>query len=233
MNVARRFLVAELVWAGGIFVVMLPLALMDSEPISASQVLRWLVRALGLGAFPAGIAVGRDLVAGPNRWGSLFAAVAAACAVGVVSVVLIDVLAPRLDHEARTLAQYLERMESRAPEWESRNHAAWAFFTTLFVPVNTLLYALVGVQLAVWTPRAFPLAARRLVYWAVGLGLLISAYAIWDTTYEAIVIRAAGDLSFAAFYTLLIPFSLCAGFALPTLAFLRQPDRFSSPESEH
>jgi hypothetical protein len=59
------------------------------------------------------------------------------------------------------------------------------------------------------------------LYWAIGLGLMITGYAVFDSTYETIVLHTAAYVDFAAFYTLLIPAGICAGLGLPTLALLR------------
>ncbi|MGH7467859.1 MAG: hypothetical protein ACRENP_07695 [Longimicrobiales bacterium] len=60
-------------------------------------------------------------------------------------------------------------------------------------------------------PARLPRPLRRALYWVVGVGLLISGAAIWDTTYETIVLNTAADASFAAFYTILIPAPRGAG----------------------
>jgi hypothetical protein len=81
--------------------------------------------------------------------------------------------------------------------------------------------AAIILQVGIWARYALPLVLRRLLYCMVGLGLMVSGYAVFDTTYEGVVLHTAADVSFAALYTLLIPASVYAGFTLPTLALLR------------
>lgn len=222
MNVSRKFLMAELAWAAGIFVLMVPLALLDSDPPSWVRYVRWLARALGLAAFPAGIAIAHDVFAHPRSWRPLLAAAAAATLVAVILFALTGLVMPLLSEDARTLPQLANDMSTPTHSWERRNHAAWAFFSTLLVPLNALLFAAIGVQVGIWASYTLPFMLRRLLYWVAGLGLVISGYLVWDTTYETIVLHTAANASFAAFYTLLIPLSICAGLALPTLALLRR-----------
>jgi hypothetical protein len=221
MKVAGRFLLAELVWALGIFVLMVPVALLDNDPPSTASVLRWLARAVGLAAFPAGITIAPAVFAHARPWHSLLLALAAASAVSVVVFMLVAVVAPLVSEHARTIPQLVAAMSAAAGSWESRNDAAWAFYSNLFAPLNALLFAAIGIQVGIWARYSLPLPLRRALYWAVGLGLLISGYAVWDTTYEVVVLHTAADVSFAAFYTVLIPASICAGLALPTLALVR------------
>jgi hypothetical protein len=222
MDVARRFLLAEAVWATGIFLLMLPVALLDNDPPSSAHVIRWLARAVGLAAFPAGITIAPIVFADERPWRLLLPAFAAASAVSVAVFVLTAVIPPIVSDRASTLPPLVAAMSGATESWETRNAAAWDFYTNLFAPLNALLFAAIGVQVGIWARYSLPLPLRRALYWAVGLGLLISGYAIWDTTYEAVVIHTAADVSFAAFYTVLIPASICAGLALPTLALVRR-----------
>ena len=222
MKVAGRFLLAEVVWATGIFLLMLPVALLDNDPPSTMHVFRWLARAIGLAAFPAGITIAPVVFAHTRPWRPLLLALAAASAVSAVVFMLVAVIPPLVSDHARTIPQLLAHMRAAGGSWESRNDAAWAFYNNLFAPLNALLFAAIGVQVRIWARYALPLPLRRPLYWAVGLGLLISGYAVWDTTYEVVVIHTAADASFAAFYTVLIPASICVGLALPTLALTRR-----------
>jgi hypothetical protein len=222
MKVAGRFLLAELVWATGIFVLMVPVALLDNDPASSARFIRWLARAIGLAAFPAGITIAPVVFAHARPWRPLLLALAAASAVSGSVFVLIAVVSPLVSDDARTIPQLVAAMSAADGSWESRNDAAWDFYNNLFAPLNALLFAAIGMQVGIWARYSLPVPLRRALYWAVGLGLLISGYAIWDTTYEAVVIHTAADVSFAAFYTVLIPASICAGLALPTLALARR-----------
>jgi hypothetical protein len=224
MKVAGRFLLAELVWTAGIFVLMVPVALLDNDPPSTAHIIRWLGRAVGLAAFPAGISIAPIVFADARVWRSLLLGLAAASAVSLAKFVLIAVIPPLVSDDARTIPELLAVMRTAGESWEARNAAAWSFYTGLFAPLDALLFAAIGVQVGVWARYSLPPSLRRALYWAVGLGLLISGYAVWDTTYEAVVIRTAGDVSFAAFYTVLIPASICAGLALPTLALVRRDE---------
>jgi hypothetical protein len=221
MNVRVRFLAAELAWTAGILALMVPMALLDNDPPNAAHFIRWVARAIGLAAFPAGISVAPAVFGEKRAWRPLGSAFAAASVVAVVAFALLALVVPAVAEQERTIPQLLSAMSTDGESWETRNDAAWDFYTILFAPVNALLFAAIGVQVGAWSRHSLRPAIRRPLYWAVGLGLLISGYAIWDTTYETIVLHTAADASFAAFYTLLLPASICAGLALPTLALVR------------
>jgi hypothetical protein len=220
MKLAGKFLVAELVWATGIFVLMLTIALL-SEPRSTAAFVWWLARALGLAAFPAGVAIAASVFADARPGRQLAQALATAAAVGVLVFILVGVLRPSLGNDS-ALPQLLNVMSASDGSWESRNDAAWDFYSSFFSALNVVLFAAIGLQVGVWAGYSLSASLRRALYWAVGLGLLISGYAVWDTTYEVVVLHTAADVSFAAFYTVLVPASLCAGLALPTLALVRR-----------
>ncbi|MEX2152845.1 MAG: hypothetical protein WD825_05850 [Gemmatimonadaceae bacterium] len=222
MKLVGRFVVAELVWATGIAVLMVAVAVLSSDPLSAADFVRWLARALGLAAFPAGIAIAPAVFDGSRPWRQLLHAVVAATTVCVVVFALLGAVAPAVSEHGRSLPRLIQEMSAATENWESRNDAAWVFYTTLFAPLNALLFAAIGIQVGIWSRYSLPQPLRRALYWAVGLGLLVSGFAVWDTTYETIVLHTAADTSFAAFYTVLIPASVCAALALPTLALARR-----------
>jgi hypothetical protein len=221
MKIIQKFLIAEAVWGTGIFVLMIFITRLDPDPLTASHYVNWLGHAFGLAMFPAGIAVSHDVFPAGESRRRLLAAAAAAGAVALFLFVLTAFIAPRLGDGTRSLWQLMSDMNAVAAGWEKRNDAAWRFFSVLFKPVNALLFAAIGLQVGVWARYALPFVMRRVLYWAVGLGLLISGFSVYDTTYETIVLSTSADVSFAAFYTLMIPAALCAGLALPTLALLR------------
>jgi MFS family permease len=206
-------------------VVMVAVDAMSSEPVSTHRVLRGVASALGLATFPAGVTVATALLAQSGRWRSLLYFIAAAVAVSVI-VLGVSIAAPPLGDGTRSLAERLRAMSDAAESWETRNDAAWAFLATLLAGPRALLFAAIGVQVGIWANFSVPRALRRPLYWAVGLGFVLSGAAIWDTTYETIVLHTEADASFAALYTLLLPLSVCAGLGLPTLAVFRDVSRF-------
>ena len=220
MSAARKFLLAELVWTTAIFLLILPIAIVSADPGDAAEYLRWLTRALGLAAFPAGIAVAGDVFDRPDPWHPLLSVVGAAAVVAALVFALFTFAVTPLGADA-TLPQLVRDMSATEGSWESRNHAAWTFYSILLAPVQALLFAAIGIQVGMWAVHAMPAALRRVLYWVIGLGLMVSGYSVFDTTYEGVVLHTAGDVSFAAFYTLLVPLGICAGLGLPTLALLR------------
>jgi hypothetical protein len=220
MKVVRTFALAELVWAIAIFLLILPVTVLTADSLSATVYMRWLGRALMLAAFPAGIAIAGDVFATPRPWRSLCAAVTAASIAAALVLAVFAVAVPLLGEE-RTLPQLALAMRATNGSWGSRNDAAWDFFSTLLTPITALLHAAIGLQVGLWATHAVPPVLRRLLYWAIGLGLMITGYAVFDSTYETIVLHTAAYVDFAAFYTLLIPAGICAGLGLPTLALLR------------
>ena len=220
MKTVRRFLVAELVWASAIFLLIMPITIASSDPLTAEQYIRWLGRALVLAAFPAGIAVGKEARSDPRPWRPVLGGLVAASAVALLLLAVIAVLLPVVG-DSLSLPLLADRMSADSQSWETRNDAAWDLYGTLFVPVHTLLMAAIGMQVGVWASYALPAVLHRLLYWLVGLGLMLSGYSVSDTTYEVVVLHTAADVGFSAFYTLLLPAGICAGLALPTLAYLR------------
>jgi len=224
MKIAQPFFAALALWTAGILVVMLPMALLDDYSQATAHFIRLIGRSIGLAAFPAAIAVAPAVFRRPQPWPELGSFLAAAGAVSLTVFVMTTVLAPLVDHQVRTLPQLSRDMSSSMASWETRNHAAWVLFTSAFAAVNAFLHALIGIQIGAWAPRSLALPVRRAFYWMVGLGLLVSGYAVWDTTYETIVLHTQADAGFAAFYTILIPASICAGLALPTFALFQRGD---------
>jgi hypothetical protein len=221
MNVARKFLVAELLWTVGIALLILPITILTSDSLSTLGYIRWFGRALSLAAFPAGIAIAGDVFCGPRPWRLMLAGLAAASIVGLLLFALLALVAPLLNGEARSLPQLVRDLSTPANSWETRNDAAWDFYQAFFAPAQAVLLAAIALQVGIWARYSMPSMLRRGLYWVVALGLIVSGYAVADSTYEGIVLHTAADVSFAAFYTLLLPAGLCAGLALPTLALLR------------
>ena len=220
MKVFWKFLAVELAWTAAIFALIVPVMILSSEPLSPAEYLSLLGSALELALFPAGISVAGTVFARPRTWRPVLAAIGATALVAALLFELHAVVIPHLS-EAMTLPRLFATMNAETSEWESRNHAAWAFYRALFAPVSAFLLAAIGIQIGAWTPHALPPALRRLLYWVVGLGLILSRYTVTDSTYEVVVLHTAAFVDFAAFYGLLVPAGICAGLALPTLALLR------------
>lgn len=220
MKIFWRFLLAELIWAAGIFALVLPLTILSSGPLSTTELMRWLGHAVRLAMFPAGIAVAGNMTAEPRRLRPWLGALAGAVVVAAYLFLLHAVAIPAVGNEPM-LPQLVRDMTAAANSWETRNHAAWMFLAGLLTPVQALLLAAIGVQVGIWTPHAVAPPLRRLLYWIIGIGLAVSGYSVWDSTYETIVLHTSWFVGFAAFYTLLVPAGIAAGLALPTLAVLR------------
>jgi hypothetical protein len=225
MRVAGRFAIAELLWATGLSVVIIVVEAMSSEPLSAHRVLQGVANALALAMFPAGVTVAPAVLGQSRRWQGLLHFIAAAVAVSAV-VLALSIAAPPLGDGTRGLGALLQAMGNLNESWETRNHAAWVFLSTLLAGPRSLLLAAIGLQVGIWASFSVPRSLRRPLYWAVGVGLILSGAVIWDTTYETIVLHTEADASFAALYTLLLPLSVCTGLGLPTLAAFRDPSRF-------
>jgi hypothetical protein len=207
MKVFWRFLIVELAWTAAIVALIVPVTILSSEPLTAAEYLGLLGSALELALLPAGISVAGPVFAPPRTWRPLLGA-------------LYAVVIPQLN-DSMTLPRLAATMSAETSDWESRNHAAWVLYRALFAPVYAFLLAAIGVQVGAWTPHALPPALRRLLYWVVALGLIVSRYIVTDSTYEVVVLHTAALVDFAAFYGLLVPAGICAGLALPTLALVR------------
>jgi hypothetical protein len=218
MTAARRFLVAQGMWTAGILILMLPMALLDNDPLSAALFLRWMARAVGLAALPAGIAAARTVFADERPWRQIAGVAAAAVGVSAIVFALLALAMPMGD--GRSLAALARAISTGSESWETRNNAAWVFYNAFVAPINALLFAAIGVQAGCWASRFLSRPVERTLYWLIGLGLLLSGAGIWDTTYETVVLHTSANAWFAVFYTLLIPGAVCTGLALPTLALL-------------
>src|SRR5262245_30223753 len=125
MKLVGRFLAAEVVWATGIFVLLVVVGVLSSDPPSSEETLGWLARALGLAAFPAGISIGPAVFDQPGAWRRLLWAALAASLVGAAVVLLQGVVIPLVARDARSLPDLLHTMNTLTESWESRNDAAW------------------------------------------------------------------------------------------------------------
>jgi hypothetical protein len=218
--IASTFTVATLLWTAGLSVVMIAIDAMGSEPLSTYRILRGIAGALGLAAYPAGVTIAPAVLRQPRQWAPLLLAAAAAVAIGAVALAL-SIVAPPIGDGTRGLAERLRDMGDVSESWETRNDAAWAFVSTLLTGPRAFLWAAIGLQVGIWATFSLPPLLRRPLYWAVGVGLVLSGAIIWDTTYETIVLHTEADAGFAALYTILLPLSICCGLGLPTLAVFR------------
>ena len=225
MTAAARFVTVTLLWAAGLAVLIVVAGAIGDEPLTASRFLRWAPSVLGLAMYPAGVAVASVLIGESPPWRLLLHLVAAAVAVSAI-VLVLSIVAPNGD-STRSLAALLAVTRDPGESWETRNHAAWTLVTALLAAPRALLLAAIGVQVGFWGEYGVARALHRPLYWVVGIGLMVSGVAIWDTTYEVVVLHTGADASVAALYTLLLPLSVCAGLSLPTLTVLSNPARFS------
>jgi len=228
MKLVRKFLVAELIWGAGILTVIVVVDLASNASSSGAQFVSWFARALTLGAFPAGISVAADIRDAPNPWSPAFQAIGGALVVAILVFVLDGLIVPA-SGQARSLVELARTMGAAAESWETRNDAAWRLLTTLFAPVQVMLMGAIGAQVGLWAGYALPRSLHRPLFWLAGIGLVVTSMAMFDTTYETIVLHTAADARFAAFYTLLIPASICAGLGLATLALMRGADLTRKP----
>ena len=219
LQLSRRFLVAVLVWTGGLFVLIVSVALLAHDSSSPAQFVRWLASAIGLAAFPAGIAIAPAIFHGTHPWRQVAGALLCACIVGAVVFLLMAFGVPMAGDYAMEPSQLWSAMRSEG-DWETRNHSAWHFSLLFLAPFRASLFAAIGLQVGIWANRFPTPGLRRLLFWVVGLGLLVTGAGIFDTTYETIVLHTQAYVGFAALYTVLLPLSVCAGLALPTLALL-------------
>jgi hypothetical protein len=224
MSAANRFVTVTVLWAAGLAVLIVVAGAIGDEPLTASRFLRWAPSVLGLAMYPAGVAVASVLIGESQPWRVLLHVVAAAVAVSVI-ILAVSIVAANSD-STRGVAALLATTRDPGESWETRNHAAWTLVTALLAGPRALLLAAIGVQVGVWAEYGIPRSLHRPLYWVVGIGLMVSGIAIWDTTYEVVVLHTSADASVAALYTLVLPLSVCAGLGLPTLTVLSNPARF-------
>jgi hypothetical protein len=219
----RSFLVLTLAWAVAIFLPMVALELL-SDPIDPAQYARWLARALAIAVFPASITLSSRVATRSRPWRVVRDTAAAAVVIAFAVLVLMAWLPAVLGDENRSVLRLAITMRTSGASWETMNNASWRYFEALLSPAQALLYSAIGFQLGIWGPRAMTQAWCRVLYWCVGLGLIIVNFGVADTTYETIILRTAADVRFASAYAFLLPAGIAAGLFVPTLAVLRRPE---------
>lgn len=221
MKIATRFLIAELLWAGAIMVLIVPITLLSGQDnMQTVQIMRWLGHSFALAALPAGIAVANDVHNAPGT--ALPPLLLVVSLMAFMVWALLGIVGPAVSPDDPDFFRMLATMRASEGSWIAYNHTAWLLMMTVSETISTFLYAGIGVQLGIWATRAFTPAVRRLLYWAVAVGLLISSFAVTDTLYEKVVVHTNGPVEFAGLIGMLMPLGLCFGLMLPTVGLLKQ-----------
>jgi hypothetical protein len=219
---SSRFLIVAFAWTA---VIALPLIALELLPSGTDRprIALTLGRVLVFAAYPAGIAAARDVL-GARPWRAIAGAGTGATMLAITVLLSLAWLPELLGPRGTGFASLVATMHSAGSQWETLNDAGWRYYGAFVASAQAMLYAAIGVQVGLWVPRAVATSFRRLLYWAIGLGILVSAVTVTDATYELVVLHTAADARISVLYALLLPLGIAAGLSLPTFALLRRGD---------
>lgn len=203
----------------------------------------WAGLALVLAAYPAGLAVSREVLPdGPLVWRPVVEVTLAAAAVCVLTLIMAGYIGPVVlrslaDNatagvmESGTLSlgelrdairESGERAQTHPDGntiavWLDVNRLSWDYLRRTDGSVLPLLFGWLGILTGFWsrlTPRP---DVRQLQHWAIGLFLIMSTYLAGENSYELIVLRAAGPVAFTGDFVLIVPTLLLMGLGWPAV----------------
>ena len=248
MKIFLEFLKAVGIWTAILLVLLSLIGLVLGQGF-AEVLSHWPVwggLALVLSAFPAGIAVVDDVFPRTGGvdvrafgWGT-----ASAGTVALVTFVLVAYLGPaavrgdgsnvapgepnamtlnQLKREAQLAAVQVEQAVGRdglSMEWRKANILVWHYTRRLAGVAQPLLFAAIGVLTAFWARRLGKRELARVLYWTMGLFLVVSTYLAGENGFELVVLQSAGPVFFVGLFVLIIPPALVLGLGIPTAVLL-------------
>jgi uncharacterized membrane protein len=245
MALFTSFLSRLLVCSVLILLVLMGMALLGGghEGVLRS-LLVWGAFALTLAAFPAGIAVARDvfpggrLALGPLAWAS------GACAlVSLLVLVLAGWLGPmalrgnadRADDpmtmtlgELRDAARAAAERAEAAPDptladWLPANRLAWHYVRRTDGSALPFMFGLLGLLVGYWSSKVERVELVRAQQWAMGIFLLVSTYLAGENGFELVAMRSSGPAFFAGDFVLIVPATLLVALGWSTLVATALP----------
>ena len=221
MSIAKRFLLANLLWAAAITLLVVPISLATVHGLTFVQHLRWLGHSLALAALPAGLTVGGDVFRPGRTFRNLLALSGAEA---LVMAVVLALLAYATKIDDLNLIALLSRNSAAetAGGWQVWNQLVWPFYITAAEAVSVPIYAGLGLMVGAWAEQLLPQTARRIIYWALSLTMIAATYLITENSYEMLVIKTNGPAAYSAFFMLLIPFGMYVGLLLPSISLARR-----------
>ncbi len=129
----------------------------------------------------------------------------------------------QLKREARLAAVQVEQAVGRdglSMEWRKANILVWHYTRRLAGVAQPLLFAAIGVLTAFWARRLGKRELARVLYWTMGLFLVVSTYLAGENGFELVVLQSAGPVFFVGLFVLIIPPALVLGLGIPTAVLL-------------
>lgn len=246
MALISKFLTQLAIWTGLLLLAFTALSALGGWTEAIAHLPAWAGRALGLAAFPAGLAVSRDVLPDglPSR-SVLGTMLGLTVGLSVTTFALANWVGPAAQRsigqdvglngvEAATMSYGTLRREvvsaidvaeqraevSTIEHWLPANALLWQHDMRTLGSVLPFLFGWIGVLVGFWT-RLTPRAdLRQAQHWALGLFLVMSTYLAGENSYELIVLNAAGPAFFAGLFVLFIPTMLVFGLGWPTALVL-------------
>ena len=243
MHLAFRFWSHLGLWTGILIAILATVSLLmgGTWGSTVARLTVWGGLALVLAAYPAGIAVTRQVLARERfRFRSLMAVSLAAITVCVLTFLLAGYVGPIVvqwvDPEAAAagdpatlalgelrremitaveLAEQATESEARAL-WLDANRLSWHYFSRTDSSLLPLLFGWIGIMAGYWAGMLARMEMRQAQYWAMGLFLVVATYLAGENGYEMVVLRAVGPAAFAADFRLIVPGVLVIGLGWPT-----------------
>ncbi len=128
-----------------------------------------------------------------------------------------------LKRDAQLAAQEMERevgLDGLSMDWQKANILVWHYTRRLAGIAQPLLFAAIGLLIGFWARRLGKRELAQVLYWAMGLFLVVSTYLAGENSFELVVLQAAGPVFFAGLFVLIIPPVLVLGLAVPTAILL-------------
>ncbi len=246
MSLIPKFLAKLAIWTGLLLLAFMALSALGGWAEAFAHLPAWAGRALGLAAFPAGLAVAKDVLPdGSVSWSRLGTMLGLTVGLSVTTFVLANWVGPVAQRsitqdagadwaDASTMSYGTLRHEvvaaidiaKQQPEvntiehWLPANALLWQHDMRTLGSVLPFLFGWIGVLVGFWT-RLTPRAdLRQAQQWALGLFLVMSTYLAGENSYELIVLRAGGPVFFAGLFVLFIPTMLMFSLGWPTALVL-------------
>lgn len=242
MKLAAAFYVRLAAWLGGFLLLVLLAVLAGSleQDLVWLQVTTWVAGGLALAAFPAGISVARRVIEWDEpRFRPLIEFAVMTALLGIVVFLVRGYIAPWVAaseaeaasggglegatlvfHERPAAVREAEARAEAGPQtveaWLPANRIAWNLDGTITGAAMAVVFAWLGVLVGAWASGLDRRELRQLLYWGLGLFLLMTGYLMNENTYELILMKMAGPAYFGPWFSLISPGMLFVGLAIPT-----------------
>ena len=246
MKLAGRFWLKLAIWIAILLTIFTVLGVVSPNQGFREVVAHlpvWAGLALVLAAYPAGLAVSREVLPdGPLVWRPVVEVTLAAAGVCVLTLILAGYIGPAvlrsladsttagvmasgtlsLGELRDAIREAVVRAQTHPdgntiPVWLDVNRLSWDYLRRTDGSALPLLFGWLGILTGFWsrlTPRP---DVRQLQHWAIGLFLVMSTYLAGENSYELIVLRAAGPVAFTGDFVLIVPTLLLMGLGWPAV----------------